>query len=227
MNRLTASIRRAVAALAAALAVLMAALLSACGGGSGADAPPAPTPITLAVYGDSAASGLGLAVRPVPDLARRLGVRAIDYTMPGTTLGQVTLRDDDGAHIILLRHGGAHAAHHGLQGLDEFDRQVTAFIAAGRATGAQVVLTGLISFAPAPWLPDADNARILAMLDAYDARLQAIAARTGAPFINLRAVPFAGRADLIDDVHPGADYSARLTAHIAAVLAPLLPAARP
>ena len=223
---LTRAIRSFLQAQRRAAGLLAAVLVAACGGGGSAPPAPAPAPPPappiVSVYGDSSAAGIALNPRPATELAALLGARVIDYSMPGTTLDQVILRDDDGAAVVLLRHGGAHAAHHGLAGLDAFDASLCALIAQAQATGAQVVLTGLISFAPAPWLPDADNARILAMLDAYDARLRAIAARLNLPFVDLRAVPFAGRADLIDDVHPGQAYSGRLTAAIAATLADVL-----
>lgn len=187
-------------------------------------------PVQISFYGDSITRGDDLAVRPVvrrTDLALGAFV-GVDYSWGGSTVQHAATGDPllpytgtfsewikkDTSKIAVIGHAGASALSHADK-IEEYDTLLTVMINQAKATGKTVVLSGMTWVAyPVPGLSDADSTRILAVLATFDDRTEAIAAREGCVFLDLRSLPFSGVVDMLDNVHPNQDYSDRVSAYV-------------
>ena len=238
-----AGCRRGIAAVALA-ALLSVAVLVGCGGGGTSGEPVLPlSPVAVSFYGDSITSG---AIKPAPGWLNPRPVARITELAAGAlqgvdwSLGGATVQDArdgtpgmpfgpfaqaiklDASPVVVIRYATANALRFADR-LPEYQRTLTDMVAQAQAAGKTVVLAGSTHIAaPMPGLSAADSRQVLANVDAFEAATRAVANQTGTPFIDLRAVPFAGAADMADDVHPNQQYSDRISAHIARALVALL-----
>lgn len=189
-----------------ALFVLLACLLASCGGGGSE-----PVQVRVAFYGDSVTSGDGLSPRPVAEIAALAGVVGIDHSRGGDWACNWTAVVDD-ADVVVLRFAAADAVAHGMAGIDDFE---ACLVALARSTSKPVILTGTIWTAQPVGMPDAAYATLSQAITAYDARVRAVAQTLRVPFVDIRSLPFAGRQDLRDDVHPSQMYSGRISRLVA------------
>lgn len=189
-----------------ALLVLMACLLISCGGGGGE-----PAQIRVAFYGDSVTSGDGLSPRPVAEIAALAGVVGIDHSRGGDWACNWTAVLDD-ADVVVLRFAAADAVVHGMAGIDDFE---ACLVALARSTSKPVILTGTVWTAQPEGLSPATYEALSQAITAYDARVRAVAQTLRVPFVDIRSLPFAGREDLRDDVHPLQMYSGRISRLVA------------
>ncbi len=226
------------------LTVCLVGALAGCGGG-GASAEPvhASAPVRVSFYGDSITSGTiktpagWLNPRPVARITELAGgaLQGVDYSLGGATVqdardgtpgmpfgpfAQAILADT--SPVIVIRYATANALRFADR-LPEYERALTDMVGQARAAGKTVVLAGSTHIAaPMPGLSADDSRQVLANVDAFEAATRTVAQRTQVPFVDLRAVPFAGAADMADDVHPNQQYSDRLSAHLARALVALL-----
>ena len=191
-------------------------------------------PVLISFYGDSITRGDGLSPRPVArrtELAKGAFV-GVDYSLGGATVQDATAGDfrlpykmpfaewikQDPATICVIGHAGANALHYPDK-IDEYDALLTAMISQAKASGKTVVLSGMTWVAfPVAGLSDADGTRILQNLSDFDDRTEAIAAREGIPYMDLRTVPFNGQVDMLDNVHPNQAYADRISVYVTAFL---------
>jgi hypothetical protein len=197
-----------------ALLVLMACLLISCGGGGSE-----PAQIRVAFYGDSVTSGDGLSPRPVPEIAAMAGVVGIDHSRGGDwACNWRTVLDDD-ADVIVLRFAAADAVAHGMGGIDDFE---ACLVVLAGSTRKPVILTGTVWTAQPDGLSPATYEALSQAVTAYDARVRAVARTLRVPFVDIRSLPFAGRQDLRDDVHPSQAYSERISRLVADAITAIL-----
>ena len=212
------------------LVVALVALffVSACGGAT------PEVPVRVSFYGDSITRGDGLSPRPVErrtELAKGV-FTGVDYALGGATVQAATLGDarlpfagrfgdwikQDSSEIVVLGYAGANALG-GMENLAEYETLLTNMIRQAQAAGKVVVLSGItFVHTPVAGVSDADAVRILAALATFDGRTQAIAAREGCHFLDVRTVPFYGAVDMLDNVHPSQAYSDRVSAYVTAYL---------
>lgn len=199
--------------------------------------------VLVSFYGDSITSG---AIKPAPGWLNPRPVARITELAAGAlqgvdwSLGGATVQDArdgtpgmpfgpfaqaiklDASPVVVIRYATANALRFADR-LPEYQRALTDMVSQAQAAGKTVVLTGSTHIAaPMPGLSAADSRQVLANVDAFEAATRAVATQTGVLFVDLRAVPFAGAADMADDVHPNQQYSDRVSAHIARALVALL-----
>lgn len=223
--------------------VLLAMLIGCGGGGADPVQAPARAAVCVSFYGDSITSG---AIKPAPGwlnprpVARITELAAgalqgVDYSLGGATVqdardgtpgmpfgpfAQAVLADT--SPVVVIRYATANALRFADR-LSEYQRTLAGMVAQARAAGKTVVLAGSAHIAaPMPGLSADDSRQVLANVDAFEVATRAVATQTATPFIDLRAVPFEGAADMVDDVHPNQQYSDRISAHIARELVALL-----
>jgi hypothetical protein len=197
------------------LAAVLSFALVACGGGGRH---------SFAFFGDSTTEALGLAVRPVPQIAQMAGVEATDYSKAGMTSQDAeptfarVLAADRNTHVV-LRFGGADCMRYAGTGIAAFERTTRWMVGAVRAAGKTPLLTTTVRIAPWPEFTDEMNGVYLRALVQYNDAIRRVALDTGTQLIDVDArVPFFGRSDLLDIVHPNQAYSDRISTFIAAEL---------
>lgn len=189
---------------------ICAALLVGCSGGS--------DKITIAVYGDSiTAAEPGLTKSFASELGVALNANVKDYSRGGGSVRDYK-EVDNSADLIIIRYAGADALHYGssTEAVNTFRTSLLALIS---TANKPVVLTGTITLAPYEQLLDYNypfNAYTQKQKDltVYHKEVQSIATSLGIPFVDIRKVPFYGREDLRDEVHPNQGYSTRLSNYI-------------
>lgn len=222
-------------------------LLVACGGGAVSNVPaaaPVPAcprlPALVSCWGDSitsgsiapspdVAGGTYLAVRPVERLQQMLAAQAwcIDRGVPALSVEDLwpgwesSVRMDPAA-VLVLRVGGADTL--GGVSVQRFEGLLHELVLTCQRAGKRVVLPGVIHMARKPEWQD----RIGLTAEVYAAKadkaaqmdraVQAVALATGAVHVDVRALPFAGPADIADAVHPAQAYADRCVAAIAAAV---------
>lgn len=192
---------------------LCAAILIGCGGGE------APTkPMTIAVYGDSVtAASPDLKYSFASELGTALNATVKDYSRGGGSVREF-VELDNSADLIIVRYAGADALHYGSS-IEEVNKFRSALLALISSASKPIILTGTITLAPYEQLLDYNYpfdayTQKQKDLTVYDSEVKALAARLNIPFIDIRTVPFYGRQDLRDEVHPNQEYSTRLSNYI-------------
>jgi len=197
-------------------------------------------PVFVSFYGDSITRGDFLAVRPVQRMTQlaRGAFIGVDYASGGATVqdalsGKLPFGPwlehikTDKSQVIVIRYAGASALL-GMEKIDEYEQSVTDMVIVAKRLGKKVVLTGMSwGVDPIPGLSQADSDRIFGAVTAYDKRTALIALKLDVPFIDLRAVPFYGASDMMDEAHPNQVYSDRLSQAIVAQLLPIVGAPCP
>jgi hypothetical protein len=203
--------------IAVAVTVL---LLAACGGGGST----ATEKNSFAFFGDSATAAPWLNDRPVPQIARLAGVAATDHSVPGMTSVaalprfEQTLLHDPSTHVV-LRFGGGDCALYLNSGLAAFEHTLYSMIAVTKSFGKIPLLTTTVRLAPWDALSEADNLAYMASLEKYNETIIAVGRVMGVQVIDVYGqVPFYGREDLFDMVHPNQEYSNRISEYIAGQL---------
>lgn len=186
-------------------------MLTGCGGGSDVK--------VVAIYGDSITSGDELTLKPVPEIASMLGMKGLDYSRGGGLVEDHQAVDKT-ADLVIIRYAGANALHYGSWNYDnviKFKQQLKALALTSKVP---VIFTGSIRLAKLEEFPEfeypveAYNQKVKDIA-AYEQAVKDVAEELGRPYINLNNVPFSGRKDLRDIVHPNQDYSTRLSRYIA------------
>jgi len=187
------------------LVALAASLLPACGG-SGAD-----TPVTVSFYGDSVTTGTHSAdydvwlperwsPTPVEVISGLTGTAALDYSKDGASALGASIHDD-GSHISVIRFGVADTVYGTFP--DVFAAHIQRLVKESQVLYQLALLVGLTHTMDG-------RAKTL------DAVVRRCAADLRVPFVDVHALPFHGRSDMADAIHPGACYSRRASHAIAA-----------
>ena len=150
----------------------------------------------------------------------------VDYAHPGMTVWDAvegtadalpweTAMQRDTAQFVVIRYAGSALARPGQ--VRDYEQVLETMIRTAQGHRKTVVLLG----SPRMAAPDdrygispADSARIMASVDEFEAATKALALRMGVVFIEVRKVPFYGKSDVADIIHPNQGYSDRMSAFI-------------
>ncbi len=195
--------------------------LHGCGSGGEDTYLPAPK-ATVAIYGDSITASTGIKTSFAKELEIALNVKAIDMSVDGGIVANF-LPPLKTADTVIIRFGGADALKYGntLLTSSSFEKNLSTLV---ESVPTSVVLTSTITLAPYDeikgigWSYSKYLENVQALADANTA-IKKVAVKYNVPYVNLLEVPFRGKLDLHDYVHPNQEYSSKLTSHIIATLA--------
>ena len=187
--------------------------------------------MAVSFYGDSTLSGAintsakWVSPRPAKYIEGISGgkIAAVDYSMGGATVQDaiagtpgigfepwaIQIRAD-ASPVVVIGYATAGALRFGGQP-DDYASSLTAMVLRAKEAGKRVLLLGAPYIAsPMPGLSDADSAAVIEAVDTFDAITKWVAYKTGAEFVDVRAVPFYGLDYMSDGVHPSQAYSQRM-----------------
>ena len=189
-------------------------LLSGCGSGDSV-----PQPMKISVYGDSiSAASPDLNPGFSAELSQLLGLAVTDHARGGGSVRDFSVVDD--TDLVLIRYSGADALHYGSLDATQVAIFKSSLVSLIKSAKKKVVLTGTIRLAPYEQLLDYNYPHDAYLqkvidLDVYDNAVREVSKEMNIPFIDIRLVPFYGREDLRDEVHPNQKYSTRFSNYIA------------